>query len=144
MRKMVIALCAALILGCGGLQELIEQVSDVEMDVKQGEDAVHPADFPLSAPDAGILMSSTNVSMRGMKTRAVVYQLATDADGNALLESYSGEIEALGHTPDRQGNRVMAQQEGGSMIAAEIANSGNTTVLTLTEVEIDLEPAPSE
>lgn len=144
MRKAVIGLCAVLVLGCAGLQEAIEQAASVEMDVKSGADAVHPADFPLSQPPTGTIANSTDISMKSMKTRAVVYELPGDADATALLDTYEQEIRSLGFEPDRSATRVAVQSDGGKVIAAEIAAAGEKSVLTLTEVSVDLEEPPVE
>ena len=64
MRKMILGLALGLgvlvALGCGGIAEQLANLADVE--VQTGEDAVHPADFPLPPPETGTIVNSNGKS----------------------------------------------------------------------------------
>ncbi|MEN0066952.1 MAG: hypothetical protein AAGA48_32775 [Myxococcota bacterium] len=141
MRKGIIGLCAVLILGCAGIQEMIEQATNVQMEVKQGEDAVHPADFPLSPPEGGTLMNSTNMSMTGLSTRIVVYELPADTDATPLLDKYEAEIKQHGTDVQRTATRVAFEGSDGRVMAVELTSAGDKTVVTLTEASINRDAA---
>ena len=144
MRKLFVVFGLVIALGCSGIAEQLADMADVE--VATGEDAVHPADFPLPPPAGGTIVQSMSMTMAGMKTVTVQYELATESDNAAVLGTYAEAMKAKGLEPvtDEGTNQVSTQTEGGGMMTAQIMESNGKSVLSLVSVTPPADAAPAE
>ena len=136
MRKWLVALGVVFALGCSGMGEKLLELSGTE--IKMGEDAEHPADFPLPPPEQGELMTSMSMGLAGMQTATVQYELPAGTDVEAVLKKYEEHLTAAGHEvqrTDQDGAKTVSAQVGdGEVITAAISKAGDKSVLSLVAV----------
>lgn len=92
-RGAVFALSVVTSLACAGIGEKMLEWTGSEIAV--GENAVHPADFPMPPPPGGKLLTTAKVNLGGMDTTTVVYQVQ-GSDTEALLKPYETVMTEAG------------------------------------------------
>lgn len=135
MRRVVFGLGLFFALGCSGLAESVMEAAGVNAEIASGDDAVHPADFPLPPPEDGIIMQSMAMDMAGIETVTVQYELPEGADSAAIIDRYEEAIKGLGvETPVREDLQVSGQLGEQDMVTAQIMPGAGNTVLSLVSV----------
>jgi hypothetical protein len=131
-RAAVVALLAALCLGCSGLGQKMMEWSGSEIAV--GEDAVVPADFPMPAPPVGKLVTSAKVNLGPVRTTTVVYELPAEQT-EAMLQPYEDLMKAAGMTVEKSaapnGQTVSGQSATSTVWTAAYARDQGNPLLTL-------------
>ncbi len=135
MRKIVAVIAGVVLLGCAGVAEQIGELAGVEVSAKTGDEAVHPADFPLPPPDEGELAQSMEMSMASMTTRTVQYHLPEGADRAAVLDKYEAVLRGMSDEIVRDDTQVSVQLEGNGMITAQLTAVDGKSMLSLVEVQ---------
>jgi hypothetical protein len=131
-RLALVAMVAALSLGCGGLGQKMMEWSGSEIAI--GEDATVPADFPLPAPPTGKLLTSAKVNLGSLRTTTVVYEQPADQT-EAVLQPYEDLMKAANLTVTRtsepNSHTVSAQGPSGTVWTAAFVRDQANSTLTL-------------
>jgi hypothetical protein len=135
-RRWMLALGLWAALGCSGMGEKLLELSGTEVAV--GEDAVHPADFPLPPPERGEIVTSMKMGLAGTKTETVQYKLPAGTDGDAVLAEYEEHLKTQGYDvqrADQQGTKALtAQVPGGAMLTVGLTATEGDLVLSLVAI----------
>lgn len=135
MRKVIFGLGLFFALGCSGVAESLMEAAGVNADIATGDEAVHPADFPLPPPHEGKIIQSMSMSMAGVDTVTVQYELPEGVDSAAVVDRYEGLIKELGAEPVRDDLQVSGQLGDQDMVTVQIMPGSGNTVLSLVSVK---------
>lgn len=136
MRNLVFGLGLFIALGCSGIAEQVMEAAGVEAEIASGDDAVHPADFPLPPPEDGTIMQTMAMDMAGIETTTVQYELPDGVDTAAIIDRYEEAIKGLGvESPSREDLMVSGQLGEQDMVTAQIMPGSGNTVLSLVSVK---------
>jgi len=160
---MVLGGALVLGLGCAGTAEMLGDMAGLDLQMKLGDAAVHPADFPATAPEGGakqmslaLTTSSDAVNLpEGVsieldegamyRTELITYQLPP-ADVDAAVRAAVGELTAASfeekpvkEAPEEAQVHLFAKGTTMFLVMGG-AEEGDDGVLVLMR----LEPAPAE
>ena len=165
LRTALVGLSLALGLGCAGTAEMLGDLAGLDLQMKLGEAAVHPADFPAAPPVGGkkqmsmaLTTSSEAVNLpdgveieleegASYRTELITYQLAP-ADVDAAVATARTEVETAGWTtaeveasPDDAEVHLYADDQALFLVLGGAEEDDDEGVLVLMRLQPSEEPA---
>ena len=156
-RLLLLLITATFTFGCMGT---VNALTDLDLDVQFAEDAVHPADFPVSAPvgaekvmsmgmtvdeESTNLPEGVNIDFKEFKRVRIDLISYTTPDPGSNLATAVTEVEAAGYerVPSDEG-QVAAFRKGDMtfVIVSTIVTSDEGETPTINLIRLKPAPAP--
>ena len=123
----------AVILGCSGMQGMMPTGG-----FQTGADASRPASFPMPEPPGGTLVTSGEISVAGVSTATLSYELPA-GDDSEVLDLYEKSMKDAGlgtERSDAAGSATLSgnSADGKTAWSAVISDGGGKRTLTLVVI----------